>query len=752
MSKSFASLVAVALVAVPSVWATGIFAPNRWLEFGGIAASVAPEFMWDVELRRIARPFTPPEKLVLPDQDWFYPPAEGAKPVLAADEPKPAPEEKQSDFLARLMDHRDFAEALKQGKVKAIDPKKALETNDAARQAVDSANEGNVPVLPEEEPSEFADYHRAAALYRQGVKHWDESAKLLQALLARPKEERQYRSVWASYMLGKIALYQEKDDAPKWFQMTRALAKEGFKDSIGLAADSYGWEAQHEFKHQNREQAAKLYLTQLALGDPSAYVSLKALIPDRPAIDGMMNFGNLEQAPGDPAELVQWQKAQEQKNTPELFRNARDPLLCQLQSAHVLATETTGIGGWWEHTSTPGDRCKLWLKVAEKAGVKTVADAGRLGWVAYAAGDYEQARRWLKLSPEADEISLWLQAKLARRDGDLKQAASLMTRALESIRNTTDVYGEEDEREYFDHSMGFQFDQAAYGELGSLQLSRGEFAASLSAFMDGHLWPDACYVAEYVLTSDELIAWMKEHPSDTTKADGESRSLVPVLARRLVREDLYAEAREFFMEDMQKALDDYTAALKKGANEKLPKKERARAWFDAAVIARSWGMELMGTEFEPDGTNSDGSFEPTNVAGEREAGKFERITWENVKKGDGTSEMQEVKRTASPAVTVSAEEKKRLLKHKPVPYKRYHYRYVAAALGWKAAALLPDQSEELADVLNTAGGWIKGDDKAADKYFQAIERRAYKTELGKEAGKAHWFVEHYGPWSAEPKE
>ena len=103
-------------------------------------------------------------------------------------------------------------------------------------------------------------------------------------------------------------------------------------------------------------------------------------------------------------------------------------------------------------------------------------------------------------------------------------------------------------------------------------------------------------------------------------------------------------------------------------------------------------------------------------------------------------------------VPVTVEEKKRLAKqHHPLPGDAPFLTYQALDLMWKAAALLPDNSEELADVLNTAGNWVKGDyrgdDKAADKFFQAIERRVPMTEVGKEAGAKHWFVEHTGPWS-----
>jgi len=73
---------------------------------------------------------------------------------------------------------------------------------------------------------------------------------------------------------------------------------------------------------------------------------------------------------------------------------------------------------------------------------------------------------------------------------------------------------------------------------------------------------------------------------------------------------------------------------------------------------------------------------------------------------------------------------------------RYHADYVAADLAWRAAQLMPDNDEQTAILLNTAGSWLKnGDDKAADRFYQAIERRCAKTKIGQEAIKRHWFVE-----------
>jgi len=62
--------------------------------------------------------------------------------------------------------------------------------------------------------------------------------------------------------------------------------------------------------------------------------------------------------------------------------------------------------------------------------------------------------------------------------------------------------------------------------------------------------------------------------------------------------------------------------------------------------------------------------------------------------------------------------------------------------------LLPDNSEELADVVNTAGLWVKDrDEKTGNRYMQIIERRCSKTDIGRAATKKHWFVDQQGPWS-----
>src|SRR5205823_5561458 len=203
--------------------------------------------------------------------------------------------------------------------IKPSDSAKATQQHKEARDAI-AAN----TALPAEFESEFADYHRGARAYQN--KQWDEARKAWENLLSRPDQDRHYRTVWAAFMLGKIGLKtSDFPTAVQWFERTREFAKSGFADSLGLAADSYGWEGRAEWKQQHPEKAAPLFLTQLALGDPSAIVSLKALIPDREPVEGMLNYGP------ESDERSSWndeqKKEEEQKEISKLKSAAQDPLL-----------------------------------------------------------------------------------------------------------------------------------------------------------------------------------------------------------------------------------------------------------------------------------------------------------------------------------------------------------------------------------------------------------------------------------------
>jgi hypothetical protein len=81
----------------------------------------------------------------------------------------------------------------------------------------------------------------------------------------------------------------------------------------------------------------------------------------------------------------------------------------------------------------------------------------------------------------------------------------------------------------------------------------------------------------------------------------------------------------------------------------------------------------------------------------------------------------------------------RLTEH-PTPEKRFHYRYRAADLAWWAAALLPNNDELTAEILDTAGRWLAARDPAsAQRFYQALVLRCGATERGRAAAAVRWF-------------
>jgi hypothetical protein len=364
-----------------------------------------------------------------------------------------------------------------------------------------------------------------------------------------------------------------------------------------------------------------------------------------------------------------------------------------------------------------------------------VEEADRLAWAAYHAGRFVLAERWLALAPDDSAMTRWIRARLLLRAGKVKEAAGELALA---VRNLPPVAasprwseGGWDNRCWLNEEP---VERRVRGELGVLRLTRGQYAEALDLLLRGDYWDDAAYVADRVLTADELKAYIDRHwPPETAGKGGEIAtedvvldrwdSVNPtglrvrwLLGRRLVREGRGGEAEPYMPGKWRARLAAYLSAQRRGNDAKAPKTERVAALWEAAKIARYEGMELMGAEVEPDWAIHAGSYEQERIS----VARFDPKHGERLMGG--------------------ANERSRVERHVPKPDKRFHYRYVALDLAWRAAESMPDQSDRTAEVLWAAGGWIKDRDPAtADRFYKALVNRCGQTALGREAERLRWF-------------
>jgi hypothetical protein len=574
-------------------------------------------------------------------------------------------------------------------------------------------------------PGEFADYFEGAIAYYQGDGDTAEAA--WERLLKLPAAERKFKSTWAAYMLGtawdseghdaSAANAADDERALKYFLRVNELAQNGFDDSLGLNTASIGREARIWLRRKNYEGAIELYLQQMAAGDDSAMISLR--FTTAAALDE--NGATLEQM-----KLL-----------------AKNPRTRRVITAYLISrnpySDRSEITGNADAKKFFG-RTDRWLAAVESAKVKDLESAEQLALAAYQAGDMDAAQRWVNRAGDSP-VAEWLQAKLFLRAGKIDAAAKLLAKVSREFPQ--ELPGTNAPKN-FAESLFVDIEpvwhepiavgQQSLGELGVLHLARREYAEALDALLRSGYWMDAAYVAERVLTTDELKTYVDRNwPA---LADGESETeimtdggyqydpFIPrekirwLLARRIARENGGANALIYFSKNYSGDYETLLGELRDGRDEKLPAEIRAKNLFAAAVMTRTDGIELFGTELEPDW----------------------EIVGGNYDFGVGCLEYRATNSLQVKINLAGTNEIERASSRLTIPDKRFHYRWQAAALAWEAAQLMPDNSDETARVLCTGGTWIKDRDlPAADKFYKALVRRCRKTAIGNQADKMRWF-------------
>lgn len=700
MRRYVAWAVAVVLVVAAAARACGPWFPNSYLAYGSEGQVVAmPEGDFFHELYRMTDlKERPPRQTVPPGKRW--------ERTLAAD---------VADLGAALRQAGTADEA----RQRLIGEYRALRT--VMKQTSDGSQDDPVHGGPRPEevaqfdlgpharllgelPAEFTLYVRGAAAFRAGdaaaaLGHW-------QALLALPEGERRFRSTWATFMIGKALLDDAPERATPWLERTRELARGGFADSLRLGPASLGWQARAELAEGRRVEAMHHYFELFKTADEPeraiGYTSLCHVC--------RRAFGK---AAPPPADL------------------ATDALCRRIVTAWVLSR--------WD----PARDGAGWLaavEAAEKvADERTAAGADRLAWAAYRMGEMDQAARWLAVADPKAPYARWVASKLLLRDGRIDEALAV-------LRSLTEAFPADDWWYTSDDYAGDTRPASLVRvEAGVLLLARRDYVAAADSLLRSGFWQDAAYVAERVLTLAELAAYVEAHKNDpqlTAVPEAAEAGAAPrppimeklryLLARRLARLGEWPRALPCYPAGVRPDAERYCMLLAEGKDRARPARGRAENLYRAAVLARTRGMEIMGTELDPDWACFRGNFEFGNTVEGRTANLAEALT-----RYFGLTVPQPA---LVAALMATADETARGRRTAAVPYKRFHYRYLAADLMWDCAELLPDDDPLLAHALWTGGVYLKDrEPKLADRFYKALVRRCRRLPIGQEADKLRWF-------------
>lgn len=526
---------------------------------------------------------------------------------------------------------------------------------------------------------------RDVALYTAGALAWNQqdfatALEYFQAVSALPAGERPHRGLWASFMEGRTqALNGDSAAAVEAFERTRALARAGASDPLGLAVASLGEQARVQRGTGDAAAAVRLYAEQAARGSASGRNSLlfvaRNAMADPAAVDSLL---------------------QDELGT--------RLLLAYLYSRYNELIEPDPENEYPSYDA-PADGPRLIGLLDRVAAAPNIPDPDRLAAIAYRAGRFEQAGKLV--AGVETPLAAWLRAKLALRDGQLDVAAAAYAQAAkgfpaEEVWGEVPMGGESYEREQLQPRCRVQ------AEAGTLALSRGDYLQALEllyAAADVY-WADAAYIAERVVTLDELKTFVDRVAGSAPKpvapaadaVDEESEYLPPnpgtqiraLLARRLMREGRLDVALAYFDDpETHEHAQGYVAARK--ATSSWTRVGQARAWFDAAQVARWHGMQIMGYEGDPDYFIWGGDFDLNSP-----------ITWDE----DYNPIFNARSDLKIEGPWTSAGERERVAASRAQPLERFHYRLVAAAHAGQAADVLPPRSQAFAAVLCEGTRWL----------------------------------------------
>ncbi len=534
-------------------------------------------------------------------------------------------------------------------------------------------------------PAELRFYTAAAVAFAQ--QDYQLAIELFRQVLALPSDQQPQRRSWALYSLGRALLKQNVTEhsaevSALYNQLQQEVAA-GLADPLQLAVASLGEQAKLAKQQGDWAGAIGLYAAQSRWSE-SGRASLLLLSKELAAMPDQ-----------------------------ELMPLVQTPAVAALLSRYLM-TQFSAL------SYLEPEQLQRLLVVLNQVPDIQLKNATPLATVAYQQGQFALVKQLL---PHLDQSpqAWWLQAKMALKAGDTAKAAEFYAKASkafapESLQAGTlpaqqDPYSKPSVQEL--QEQNYCRVQAEYG---ILELSRGDYlqAISLLTAAGSEYWQDTAYIAERVLTLDELKSFVALHPVTEVPEKalwhyfGDTKVEVllhHLTARRLMRAGDYQQAQAYFIDpELKQLAKQYQQHAEKAASS-WTDHAKAQALFEQAKLAREHGLELLGFELAPDYQVFYGQFEPY---------EFDTKA--------PTLPLAELQRVKSSASTYN---------------NRFHYRQLAAELSAEAAKLVPQNSQAFAATLCHSTKWLLlRQPELAQGYYQKYLQQGPYVSWGAEFGQS----------------
>lgn len=532
-------------------------------------------------------------------------------------------------------------------------------------------------------PAELRFYTAAAVAFTQ--KEDQQAIELFRQVLALPLDQQQQRRSWALYSLSRVLLRQydvdHRAEVATLYQQLQQEVAAGIADPLQLAVASLGEQAKLAKQQGDWTTAIALYAAQSRWSE-SGRASLLWLSKELAAMPDQ-----------------------------ELMPLVHIPAVAGLLSRYLM-TQFSAL------SYMDPDQLQRLLVVLNQVPDIQLHNATQLAVAAYQQGQFALAEQLL---PHLDQTALafTLRAKMALKAGDTAKAAEFYAKASKSFApELTQTKVVPVQQDYYSKVSIEDLQTLHYcrvqAEHGILELSRGDYLQAISLLTAAGMeyWQDTAYIAERVLTLEELINFVALHPVTAVPEKSEwhyfGDTPVEVLlhhltARRLMRAGHYQQAQAYFVDAELKQLAKQYQSYAEAAQSSWTDNAKAEALFEQAKLTRVHGLELLGFELAPDYQVFYGQLEP----------------YEDESRSQ-TLPVAELQRLGSSAPTYNS---------------RFHYRHFAADLSAQSAELVPKNSQAFVATLCHSTKWLLiRQPELAQGYYQHYLQHGPYVSWGAEFG------------------